>query len=102
MTVPRIVCILCTLVLLSAGVKRADAVIRFPQPEFESGHVLPETFTPAARAWVLEYVDVAVLVICLALASYLALRKRSRTLIFFLMLFCLLYFGSGEWDACAR
>jgi NosR/NirI family nitrous oxide reductase transcriptional regulator len=88
----RIILVLCALGA-SFGSKRAEALIRFPHPEFESGHVLPETFTPAARAQVLEYVDVAVLVICLSLASYLALRKRSRTGLFFLMIFALLYFG---------
>ena len=89
----RILSILCILTLLLFGVRGAEADIRFPQPEFESGHLLPASFTPAARSRALEYADVAVLAICLALASYLALRKRSRTLLFFLMVFALLYFG---------
>ena len=81
------------LTLLLFGVRGAKADIRFPKPEFESGYLLPASFTPAARSQALEYADVAVLAICLALASYLALRKRSRTLLFFLMVFALLYFG---------
>lgn len=85
--------IIGVLTLLCLGANQAFAIIRFPHPEFESGYAIPDTFTPAPRAAFLEYVDIAVLIICLSLASYLGLRKRTRTGIFFLMLFSLLYFG---------
>ena len=78
-------------ILLLAGV--AFGIERFPPPDFESGHQLPGTTTPAPRATALEYLDVAVLFAALVLASYLALKKRSRKLIFVLMIFCLVYFG---------
>ncbi len=66
---------------------------RFPPPDFQSGHVLPTTTTPPARALVWQYVDVAVLMIALALASWFALKLRSRKAMIGLSLFSLAYFG---------
>jgi len=71
----------------------ALGVERFPPPDFESGHQLPQTTYPPAREGVYEYIDVAVLLGALSLSSYLVLRRRSRREIFALMLFSLLYFG---------
>jgi NosR/NirI family nitrous oxide reductase transcriptional regulator len=70
------------------------ATARFPPPEFsETGHVLPTLAGPAARALSLELLDVAVLVVALALAAWLSLRARSRRGLVWLGLFSLLYFG---------
>jgi NosR/NirI family transcriptional regulator, nitrous oxide reductase regulator len=66
---------------------------RFPPPEFESGHQLPETTTPAARAIGLEYLDVVVLAGALAAALWLIHKKRSRKGIIALSFFSLVYFG---------
>jgi polyferredoxin len=66
---------------------------RFPQPEFETDYQLPELTVPAPRRGVYEYIDVAVLTACLACATGLVLKRRSRTGIFILMLFSLFYFG---------
>ncbi|HOX59493.1 MAG TPA: 4Fe-4S binding protein [Candidatus Paceibacterota bacterium] len=66
---------------------------RFPPPDFESGHQLPVTTTPPARALTLEYLDVAVLAGCLGLASWMVYRRRSRTGLVALSIFSLLYFG---------
>lgn len=66
---------------------------RFPPPDFEGGHKLPETTTPPPRALVLEYLDVAVLVAALGVATWLVLKKRSRKGVIALSLFSLLYFG---------
>src|SRR6266853_390202 len=66
---------------------------RFPPPDFESGHKLPLTTTPGARALLLQYGDVAVLVGCLAVASWLVYKKRSRRGLVGLSLFSLAYFG---------
>jgi len=93
MTVRRFLLLAAALVILFVGTNQGFAIIRFPHPEFESGYVLPKTFTPPARAQVLEYIDVAVLVICLALASYFVIKKRARIGVFSLMIFSLLYFG---------
>lgn len=70
----------------------ALAVERFPPPEF-SNHQLPETVVPSARAGVLDYLDVAFLAAALAVASYLALRKRSRKGLFVLTILSLLWLG---------
>ena len=79
------------LLLLWAGT--AQAVQRFPRPQFESGHVLPLTTTPVPRAPALAYLDLAVLTGALALASWLVLRRRTRTGVWLLTLFSVAYFG---------
>ncbi|HLH55630.1 MAG TPA: 4Fe-4S binding protein [Verrucomicrobiae bacterium] len=66
---------------------------RFPPPDFESGHKLPLTTTPAGRAFIYEYVDVAVLAACIAISVFLIYRKRSRAGLVGLSLFSLAYFG---------
>jgi NosR/NirI family transcriptional regulator, nitrous oxide reductase regulator len=71
----------------------ADAQQRFPKPEFESGYEQPDVITPEPRAMSLEYLDLAVLLTVLSLASWYALRKRSRQGILWLSIFTLLYFG---------
>lgn len=69
------------------------AEMRFPAPEFKSGYSFPGTTvpdpTPEWQAWV----DVALLAGCLALASWLAVKRHSRRGLFILMCFSLLYFG---------
>ena len=79
------------LLLLSSFCSFAEQ--RFPPPDFESGHKLPITTTPAARALGLQYFDVIVLVACLAAASWLVYGKRSRKGLIGLSLFSLAYFG---------
>ena len=79
------------LALLLAG--SALAGERFALPQFKSGYALPTTEVPPARANVLDYVDVAALVLALGAASYLAIRVRSRRGLWWLMLASLAYFG---------
>lgn len=81
------------LLFLLLAVCSAAAQQRFPPPDFESGHKLPITSTPAARGFLLQYLDVAVLVGCLGLATWLVYRKRSRKSVMALSLFSLAYFG---------
>jgi NosR/NirI family transcriptional regulator, nitrous oxide reductase regulator len=71
----------------------AQAQQRFPPPDFESGHQLPTTTTPAVRTLWFQYLDVPVLGGCLAVASWLVYRKRSRRSLLGLSLFSLAYFG---------
>lgn len=52
-------------------------VERFPPPQFDD-HELPVTTVPEPRADLYEYLDVAVFLAALSLASYLALKRRSR------------------------
>jgi len=73
--------------------------LRFPPPEFESGYQFPPTTTPAAQSVVREYIDAAVLLVALLLATYLILRRRSRRAIYALMISALLYFGFWR-DGC--
>jgi NosR/NirI family transcriptional regulator, nitrous oxide reductase regulator len=87
-----ILTILLALVLMQSAAF-AQAQQRFPKPEFENGYEQPDTTTPEPRSVSLEYFDVAVLLIVLILASWFALRKRSRRGILWLSVFTLLYFG---------
>ncbi len=66
---------------------------RFPKPEFGTGYSQPTPVTPEPRALALEYTDLIVLVIVLSIASWLAVRKRSRKGILWLSVFTLIYFG---------
>jgi ferredoxin len=71
-----------------------SGVERFPPPDFvETDHQIPSPTTPGPRQDIYEYVDVAVLLAALGLAAYLVLKKRSRRMIFALMIFSLIYFG---------
>jgi len=68
------------LVLLLAVVLADRAVAAkefFPLPDF-ANHEIPSTYVPDARAVWREWIDVAALAGGLALASYLALVRRSR------------------------
>lgn len=66
---------------------------RFPPPDFETGHKLPFTTAPPARALLFEYLDVVVLAGCLITATWLIHCKRSRKGVVALSLFSLAYFG---------
>jgi Fe-S-cluster-containing hydrogenase component 2 len=63
-----------------------------PVPEF-SDHAIPTTSVPSASTDFWEYLDVGVLLVALVLASYFALRTRSRRHLFILTVFSLLWFG---------
>lgn len=71
----------------------AWGVERFPPPEFESGYEIPSPTVPNPRQTIYEYIDCFVLLLALAVSSYLVLRKRSRRAIFVLMVLSLAYFG---------
>jgi polyferredoxin len=66
---------------------------RFPKPEFETGYEQPSTITPEPRALALEYFDVLVLLVVLILATWFALKSRSRQGVLWLSVFTLIYFG---------
>lgn len=66
---------------------------RFPKPEFETGYVQPSPTTPEPRDAALEFLDVLILLIVLSLATWFALKSRSRKGIFWLTLFTIGYFG---------
>jgi len=66
---------------------------RFPKPEFGNGYIQPSPVTPEPRAFALEYFDVLVLLAVLSIASWLAIKKRSRKGIMWLSVFTIVYFG---------
>ncbi len=70
-----------------------DAKNRFPKPEFETGYVQPETVLTSARAVILEYLDIFMLIAALSLITWFILKKRSRKGVFWITVFSLLYFG---------
>lgn len=66
---------------------------RFPQPQFDSGHVVPKTFHPPVIAIVSEWMDVALLLFALGVATWLVHRVRSRRWILAFSVLCLAWFG---------
>ena len=66
---------------------------RFPRPEFESGYTFPVNQYLNQRGPMWEYMDVAVLVAALLVASWMALKKRSRQGLIWVAVFSLAYFG---------
>jgi NosR/NirI family nitrous oxide reductase transcriptional regulator len=85
-----IITLVAVLILCDGGLA---GTVRFPPPEFESGYELPDTTVPSPRSGIYEYIDTVVLLAALGLSSYLVLKKRSRRLIFALVIFSLIYFG---------
>jgi len=65
---------------------------RFPPPDF-SDHKLPVTTVPPAPTLTFACLDTGLLVIALSLASYLAIRRRSRRGLFLLTIASLVWFG---------
>ncbi|MGD0382555.1 MAG: 4Fe-4S binding protein [Thermoguttaceae bacterium] len=82
--------LLLVLSLIPAGIVPAGEVI--PLPTFSS-YEIPATQNPAARAMWRDYLDVAALAAGLSLASYLAIKKRSRRGLFLLTIVSLAWFG---------
>ena len=80
-------------VFMQSSLASAQVVERFPKPDFRSDYSRPILQLPAPRSEWLGYLDVLVLFAALALASYFALKLRSRTKVFLLMVFSLAYFG---------
>lgn len=85
--------IIFLLVIISLQIYNSFAVQRFPKPEFESGHTQPPTITPDPRAHALAILDVFVLIASLSVVSWLVIKKRSRTGVFWMSVFAILYFG---------
>lgn len=90
--------LLLILLLITAG-SSLHSQQRFPKPEFETGYVQPSPTEPEPRSVALEYFDVAVLLAVLSLASWLAVRRRSRKGLLWLSIFSLVYFGFYR-DGC--
>ena len=85
--------ILAFLLLITSGPVLWAQQQRFPMPEFESGYQYPDAKLPGSGSLAMEYFDVGILVLLLAVTSWLAIKKRSRKWILLLMTGALLYFG---------
>jgi len=66
---------------------------RFPPPDFTGGHVMPETTTPEVSPRTVGWIDVVLLAVGLAFASWISIRQRSRAALVVLSLVSLAYFG---------
>lgn len=71
----------------------AFAAERFPPPEFSFDYEFHRIAAPLPRAAAFEWIDVAVLVLAMGLAAWLALVRRSRLELLVLTIFALAYFG---------
>jgi polyferredoxin len=89
--------LLCITALLACAGSPAAGAERFPPPEFTTGYELPAPTTPHPRPDLYEYLDVAVLFVALSLASYFAIRRRSRRWLSLLSIGSLAYFGFYRW-----
>ncbi len=85
--------IVYTLFFLTLTVSSFAQKQRFPKPEFDTGYTQPTPVTPEPRALSMEYFDVLVLLLVLSLATYFALKSRSRQGVLYLSIFTLVYFG---------
>ena len=70
-----------------------EDVMRFPQPEFESSYDFPDTTVPPQTSETQQWIDVFLLTLALSVASWFAVKKRSRRGVFWLSVVCLAYFG---------
>ena len=86
----RSIIILWMMMVMTAS---AFAEARFPAPEFDTGYKLPSPTAPLPGGDYSGYLDLALLIVAMVLASWLLLKKRSRKGIFILSLFSLIYFG---------
>jgi ferredoxin len=69
------------------------AAERFPPPDFQPGYVMPVTHqVPPLAAW-REWLDAGALVGLLAVATWLALKRRSRAGLFGVSLVAIAWFG---------
>lgn len=81
------------LLLTFTGIIFAESEQRFPRPDFESGHVPPDTQANPPRSDFMEFFDVFMLVLALSVNSYFVIKKRSRNGILAVTIFSLIYFG---------
>jgi len=101
------------LILSLTPVVQSEDVMRFPAPEFDSNYTFPETWdlvdgrgntiiqdttprdgqAPLPTSQTQQWIDVVVLTLALSLGAWLAVKRRSRRGLFWLMIFSLGYFG---------
>lgn len=80
-------------ILLLALAAFAAAEERFPPPDFSPGYVIPGSTVPPPRLEWLAVLDVGLLALALALASWAVLVRRSRTAAAWVAVGSLVWFG---------
>ncbi|MFC1555948.1 4Fe-4S binding protein [candidate division KSB1 bacterium] len=80
-------------IFLGTSPSSSQDVQRFPRPDFQTDYARPFLQTPAPQSHYLKFLDMFVLIAALSLASFFALKLRSRRKMFILMIFSLIYFG---------
>ena len=71
----------------------ASASSRFPQPQFDTGHAVPQAVHPAFAELVPPWADALILALALAVAVWLVRKVRSRRWLLAFSLVCLAWFG---------
>lgn len=89
MKFPRAILSLMLAVVVAQTVCAANLI---PVPDF-ARHEIPQTQNPAPRTELLQYLDLAMLVVGLGLASYFAIRRRSRRGLLLLSIVSLVWLG---------
>ena len=72
---------------------QAEAVARFPKPDFTSGYQYPDIVHGVPHEWFWNILDVVLLIVMMGLVVWAAYRKRSRAIILSMSLVSVLYFG---------
>ena len=72
---------------------RLPASSRFPAPQFDSGHTVPQAVHPPFTAHVPPWADALILAAALAVAVWLVRKARSRRGILAFSVLCLVWFG---------
>jgi len=88
-----LVAALAAVVVLLLAVSTGWAIERFPPPTFTTDYQLPHTNVPQPSCRVTNPVAVVTLVVALALASFFAVKMRSRRGLFVLAILSLAWFG---------
>jgi len=69
------------------------AASRFPQPQFDSGHTVPQAVHPPFTALMPAWADVLILASALAVAAWLVHKVRARRWLLVFSIICLAWFG---------
>ena len=88
----KLTSILAFLIILSAAAL-AWAEMKFPPPDFTSGYQWSPMTTPGARAQWIEWLDVGLMALAMAVGAWIAFRSRRRWMMTALSIACLAYFG---------
>ena len=81
------------LMMLFGGWLSANAVARFPKPDFTSGYQYPDIQHPVPFENIWEIVDIVLLVGMMSVVAWAIHKRQSRKAIFTVSIISVLYFG---------